>query len=154
MDIKNKPERPVWSHKTEGGYLEDFLKGDEERAKAEDNQAASAPDDTGASGTANGDDLQKRIVEVIKQIYDPEIPVNIYDLGLIYDVIVDESHNIKVNMTLTTPNCPVAEALPNEVETKVRSVDGVNDVTVAMVWNPPWDMSLMTDEARLELGLL
>ncbi len=157
METTNKPERPVWSHKTEGGYLEDFLKGDEERAgtEAEDNVgAAPASSDTGTAEGAGAADLQQRVIAVIQQIYDPEIPVNIFDLGLVYNVAVDDNHNVEITMTLTTPNCPVAETMPNEVETKVRSVDGVNNVTVTMVWDPPWDMSLMTDEARLELGLL
>lgn len=154
VNTNSKPERPVWSHKTEGGYLEDFLKGDDERAEVENSQAES--DSNGTDNAASGaeDTLQKRVVDVVKQIYDPEIPVNIYDLGLIYDVIVDGNHNVQINMTLTTPHCPVAEAMPNEVETKVRALDDVNNVTVTMVWDPPWDMSLMSDEARLELGLL
>jgi FeS assembly SUF system protein len=102
----------------------------------------------------DGDDaLQDAIIEALKEIYDPEIPVNIYDLGLIYNVEVNSGHAL-VTMTLTTPNCPVAESMPAEVELRVGSVPGVGDAEVALVWEPAWDSSKMTDEARLELGML
>lgn len=101
-----------------------------------------------------GGDLQAAIVEVLKTIYDPEIPVDIYELGLIYDVAVDEEGDAVVSMTLTTPNCPVAESMPGEVELRVLSVPGVRDAEVKLVWDPPWDPSKMSDEARLELGML
>ena len=100
-----------------------------------------------------GGDLYEAVIAAIKDIFDPEIPVNIYDLGLIYGVEVDEGHVI-VNMTLTTPNCPVAETMPTEVELRVGSVPGVGVVDVNLVWDPPWDPGKMTDEARLELGML
>ena len=100
-----------------------------------------------------GGDLYEAVIAALKDIYDPEIPVNIYDLGLIYGVEVDEGH-VHVNMTLTTPNCPVAETMPTEVELRVGSVPGVGVVDVNLVWDPPWDPGKMTDEARLELGML
>ena len=103
---------------------------------------------------APGSDLQDAIIEALKSIYDPEIPVNIYELGLIYDVAVDENCDAVVSMTLTTPNCPVAESMPAEVEMRVLSVPGIRDAEVKLVWDPPWDPSKMSDEARLELGML
>ena len=104
------------------------------------------------TGEAGGD-LYEAVIAALKDIYDPEIPVNIYDLGLIYGVEVDEGH-VHVNMTLTTPHCPVAETMPVEVELRVGSVPGVGVVDVNLVWDPPWDPGKMTDEARLELGML
>ena len=101
-----------------------------------------------------GGDLYEAIVEALKDIYDPEIPVNIYDLGLIYAVEVTEDADAKVTMTLTTPHCPVAESMPGEVELRVGSVPGVRDAEVMLVWDPPWGPDKMTDEARLELGML
>ena len=99
-------------------------------------------------------DLQASVVEALKSIYDPEIPVDIYELGLIYDVAIDADGDAVVTMTLTTPHCPVAESLPNEVELRVLSVPGIRDAEVKLVWDPPWDPSRMSDEARLELGML
>jgi FeS assembly SUF system protein len=101
-----------------------------------------------------GNDLQAAVVEVLKSIYDPEIPVDIYELGLIYDVEISEDGDATITMTLTTPHCPVAESLPNEVELRVLSVPGIRDAVVNLVWDPPWDPSKMSDEARLELGML
>lgn len=101
-----------------------------------------------------GSDLQATVVEALKSIYDPEIPVDIYELGLIYDVDISEDGDAVVTMTLTTPHCPVAESLPNEVELRVLSVPGIRDAEVKLVWDPPWDPSKMSDEARLELGML
>ena len=101
-----------------------------------------------------GSDLQASVVEVLKTIYDPEIPVDIYELGLIYDVEITEDGDATITMTLTTPHCPVAESLPNEVELRVLSVPGIRDAVVNVVWDPPWDPSKMSDEARLELGML
>ena len=98
--------------------------------------------------------LENRIIEVIKTIYDPEIPVNIYELGLIYDVNVNDENMVKILMTLTTPNCPVAESLPKEVKDKVKSLDQVSDVELEMTFDPPWNKELMSDEAKLELGFL
>lgn len=98
--------------------------------------------------------LGEKIVKVLKSIYDPEIPVDIYELGLIYDVFVNEDHNVKILMTLTTPNCPVAETLPVEVEDKVKSLKMVNDAEVEITFDPPWTQDLMSEEAKLELGML
>ena len=101
-----------------------------------------------------GGALYERVIEALKEIYDPEIPVNIYDLGLIYGVEVNEDGDVSVTMTLTTPHCPVAESMPGEVEMRVCSVPGVRDAEVDLVWDPPWDPAKMSDEARLELGML
>ncbi|MFL2600346.1 MAG: SUF system Fe-S cluster assembly protein [Flavobacteriaceae bacterium] len=98
--------------------------------------------------------LGEKIVKVLKTIFDPEIPVDIYELGLIYDVFVNEDFDVKISMTLTSPNCPVAESLPAEVEEKVKSVQGVSSAIVEMTFEPPWTQELMSDEAKLELGLL
>ena len=98
--------------------------------------------------------LENRIIEQLKTIYDPEIPVNIYDLGLIYDVAIDNEMNASVTMTLTSPNCPVAESLPVEVDEKVREVEGVGRVSVDLVFDPPWTKDMLSEEAMLELGFL
>ena len=98
--------------------------------------------------------LGEKIVKVLKTIFDPEIPVDIYELGLIYDVFINEDFDVKISMTLTSPNCPVAESLPAEVEEKVKSVQGVSSAIVEMTFEPPWTQELMSDEAKLELGLL
>ena len=119
-------------------YLAGFLAGE---AKDESNGGA-------------GSDLQASVVEVLKSIYDPEIPVDIYELGLIYGVDISEDGDATITMTLTTPHCPVAESLPQEVELRVLSVPGIRDAVVNLVWEPPWDPSKMSDEARLELGML
>ncbi|MBZ0327670.1 MAG: SUF system Fe-S cluster assembly protein [Altibacter sp.] len=99
-------------------------------------------------------ELGEKIVKVLKTIYDPEIPVDIYELGLIYDVMVNDDFEVKVLMTLTTPNCPVAESLPAEVEDKVRSIKLVKDAEVEITFDPPWTQDLMSEEAKLELGML
>ena len=99
-------------------------------------------------------ELGEKIVAVIKTIYDPEIPVDIYELGLIYDVFVNEDYDVKILMTLTTPNCPVAETLPLEVEEKVKSLKDVKGAEVEITFDPPWTQDLMSDEAKLELGML
>ena len=98
--------------------------------------------------------LGEKIVNVIKTIYDPEIPVDIYELGLIYDVFVNEDYEVKILMTLTTPNCPVAETLPLEVEEKVKSLNDVKSAEVEITFDPPWTQDLMSEEAKLELGML
>ena len=98
--------------------------------------------------------LGEKIVGVLKTIYDPEIPVDIYELGLIYDVFVNEDYDVKILMTLTTPNCPVAETLPLEVEEKIKSLDAVKSAEVEITFDPPWTHELMSEEAKLELGLL
>ena len=115
-------------------FLDDFLDGPKD----------AAPDHA----------LRDLIVEKLKTIYDPEIPVNIYELGLIYGLDVSPENDVKVTMTLTTPMCPVAESMPGEVEGKVREVEGVNDVEVELVWEPAWDMGKLSEAAKLELGML
>jgi FeS assembly SUF system protein len=107
-------------------------------------------------GTVGGEgsDLQADVIAALREIFDPEIPVNIYDLGLIYGVEVDENRDATVTMTLTTPHCPVAETMPGEVELRVSSVPGIRDAEVNLVWDPPWGPHKMSDEARLELGML
>ena len=99
-------------------------------------------------------ELGEKVVKVLKTIYDQEIPVDIYELGLIYDVFVNEDMDVKILMTLTTPNCPVAESLPMEVEEKVKSLDEVKSSEVEMTFDPPWSQDLMSEEAKLELGML
>lgn len=100
-----------------------------------------------------GGDLYEAVIDALKEIFDPEIPVNIYDLGLIYNVEINDGHAL-VTMTLTTPHCPVAESMPGEVELRVGAVPGIGDAEVNLVWDPPWSPANMTDEARLELGML
>jgi FeS assembly SUF system protein len=119
-------------------YLTGFLSGEEKE------EPKAGP----------GSDLQAAVVEVLKSVYDPEIPVDIYELGLIYDVRISEDGDATIDMTLTTPHCPVAESLPQEVELRVLSVPGIRDAVVNLVWDPPWDPLKMSDEARLELGML
>ena len=98
-------------------------------------------------------ELKEKIIEEIKKIYDPEIPVNIYDLGLIYDIKVENMNTAKVKMTLTSPNCPVAESLPKEVKDSIMQVEGIDKVDLDLVWDPPWDKSMMSEAAKLELNL-
>ena len=97
--------------------------------------------------------IKNKIIEVVRKIYDPEIPVNIYELGLIYKVEVDEKNKVNVDMTLTSPNCPVAESLPNEVKENIMKVEGVTEVNLNLVWEPPWDKDKMSEAAKLELNL-
>ena len=98
-------------------------------------------------------ELRPRIIDAIKTVFDPEIPVNIYDLGLIYEVLVDAASVVGVRMTLTAPNCPAAQWLPGQVEQKVKAVEGVTDVRVDVVFEPPWDRDRMSDAAKLQLGM-
>ena len=101
----------------------------------------------------NNMNLKEKIITEIKKIYDPEIPVNIYELGLIYDIKIESENLVKVKMTLTTPNCPVAESLPKEVKDSIMEIKEVNDVDLELVWDPPWDKSMMSEAAKLELNL-
>ncbi|MDR2856531.1 MAG: SUF system Fe-S cluster assembly protein [Novosphingobium sp.] len=119
-------------------YLEGFLAAQ---------PAGTAPGEPGGA-------LYESVIAALKEIHDPEIPVNIYELGLIYGVDITGDGAVAVTMTLTTPHCPVAESMPGEVELRVGAVPGVRDVEVNLVWDPPWDMARMSDEARLELGML
>lgn len=132
-DVETAPEKL----ERKRDYLEGFL--------------AAKP--AAADPAAVGGDLYEAVIAALKDIYDPEIPVNIYDLGLIYNVEIDEGHAM-VTMTLTTPHCPVAESMPAEVELRVGAVPGVGDAEVNLVWDPPWSPQNMSDEARLELGML
>ncbi|HYD23230.1 MAG TPA: SUF system Fe-S cluster assembly protein [Croceibacterium sp.] len=131
-------ETPAEKLERKKDYLEGFL--------AQKPPAAVATEPGGA--------LYESVLAALKDIYDPEIPVNIYDLGLIYGVDVSDEADVMIVMTLTTPHCPVAESMPGEVELRVGSVPGVRDAQVEIVWDPPWDPSKMSDEARLELGML
>ncbi len=106
------------------------------------------------STTEEANSLGEKIVGVLKTIFDPEIPVDIYELGLIYDVFINEENDVKILMTLTSPNCPVAETLPVEVEEKVKSLDEIKDVQVEITFDPPWTQDLISEEAKLELGML
>ena len=98
-------------------------------------------------------ELKEKIIEEIKKIYDPEIPVNIYELGLIYDIKVEDKNTAKIKMTLTSPNCPVAESLPKEVKYGIMQVEGIENVDLDLVWDPPWNQTMMTEAAKLELNL-
>ncbi len=131
-------ETPRESFERKRDYLEGFLQEKPRRA---------SPAEPGGA-------LYEAVIDAIKDIYDPEIPVNIYDLGLIYGVEASEDGDVVVTMTLTTPHCPVAESMPGEVELRVGSVPGVRNAEVNLVWDPPWGPDKMTDEARLELGML
>lgn len=102
----------------------------------------------------NDDELMQRVIDALKKIFDPEIPVNIYELGLIYDIKINPQQEIHIQMTLTTPACPVAQTFPSTVEEKIKEIDDVSNVTVELVWDPPWTQDRMTQAARLELGLL
>ena len=101
----------------------------------------------------DADKLAEKIIKVLKTVYDPEIPVDIYELGLIYDVLVNDNSEVKIIMTLTTPNCPVAESLPKEVKDSVMQIDGIERVDLDLVWDPPWNKSMMSEAAKLELNL-
>ena len=98
-------------------------------------------------------DTKNKVIEEIKKIYDPEIPVNIYELGLIYKITVDEKNKVNIDMTLTSPNCPVAESLPNEVKNNVMKIEGISEVNLNLVWEPPWDKSKMSEAAKLALNI-
>jgi FeS assembly SUF system protein len=129
---------PVETFERKRDYLEGFL--------------AAKP--AGPAPETPGGNLYEGVIDALREIYDPEIPVNIYDLGLIYDVEITPEHHAKVKMTLTTPHCPVAESMPGEVELRVGAVPGIGDAEVELVWDPPWDPQKMSDEAKLELGML
>ncbi len=135
--VENAVETPAETLARKKDYLEGFL-----------TQKPAAP----SPGEPDGD-LYEAIIAALKEIYDPEIPVNIYDLGLIYNVEINNGHAL-VSMTLTTPHCPVAESMPGEVELRVGAVPGIGDAEVNLVWEPAWSPANMTDEARLELGML
>ena len=102
----------------------------------------------------NNEELKKRVIEKLQTIFDPELPVNIYELGLIYEIDIMPINNVQIVMTLTAPGCPAAQTLPVEVDQKVREIEGVNDVYVTVTWNPSWNRSMMSETAQLELGML
>ena len=133
-----RDEAPAEMLERKRDYLEGFL------AEKPEGQTPGAP----------GGDVYEGVIAALKEIFDPEIPVNIYELGLIYGVDVTDEGSVTVTMTLTTPHCPVAESMPAEVELRVCAVPGVRDAEVNLVWDPPWDMAKMSDEAKLELGML
>lgn len=152
LDSAGSSKRPI---APSGGFLQGFLaarEAEEQAASGDKTVPEDCLEDSSVPETA--EDLRDNIITVLKQIYDPEIPVNIYDMGLIYEVNVKEDWSVTVIMTLTSPNCPVAEIMPGEVEMKVNAVTGVNGVDLQLVWDPAWDMGKMSDDARLELGLL
>jgi FeS assembly SUF system protein len=103
---------------------------------------------------AEVDALGEKVIAQLREVYDPEIPVNIFELGLIYKVDIEDDNSVKIDMTLTSPNCPVAEILPDEVRTKVLTVEGVSDAEINIVWEPPWNPGMMSEEAQLELGII
>lgn len=137
-DAVDAPETAAEKLERKRDYLEGFL--------------AAKPE--GVSPSEPGGDLYEGVIAALRDIFDPEIPVNIYDLGLIYGVDVSDEGHVVVTMTLTTPHCPVAESMPSEVELRVCAVPGVRDAEVNLVWDPPWDPQKMSDEAKLELGML
>jgi FeS assembly SUF system protein len=138
-DVEAPPvETPADKLERKKDYLEGFL--------------SAQP--TGLSSHEPGGELYEGVISALKEIFDPEIPVNIYELGLIYSVEITPEGSASVAMTLTTPHCPVAESMPGEVELRVASVPGIRDAEVHLVWDPPWDPAKMSDEARLELGML
>jgi FeS assembly SUF system protein len=139
-DAPDEAATPAETFERKRDYLEGFLA----------QQAAPAA----PAGDEPGGGLYEAVLDALKDIYDPEIPVNIYDLGLIYDVEITPDHHAMIKMTLTTPHCPVAESMPGEVELRVGSVPGIGHAEVELVWDPPWDPQKMTDEAKLELGML
>ncbi len=116
-------------------------------------EPSPAPAPAGEGDGPASEDLREAVVEALKTVFDPEIPVNIYELGLIYELKVDSENKVAIEMTLTSPMCPVAGSLPGEVESKVKSVPGVQDAEVELFWDPPWSMEMMTEEAKLQLGM-
>ena len=140
--VEDADDTPAESASEKLGRKKDYLEGFLSQKPAD-----AAPGEPGGA-------LYEKVIEALKEIYDPEIPVNIYDLGLIYGVDVSDDGDVEIMMTLTTPHCPVAESMPGEVELRAGAVPGVRDAQVNLVWDPPWDPAKMSDEARLELGML
>ncbi|WP_298195181.1 SUF system Fe-S cluster assembly protein [Novosphingobium sp.] len=136
--VEEAVETPAEKLERKRDYLEGFLS---------EKPAVAAPGEPGG-------DIYEGVITALREIFDPEIPVNIYDLGLIYGVDVSPEGSVVVTMTLTTPNCPVAESMPAEVELRVEAVPGVRDAEVNLVWDPAWDPQKMSDDAKLELGML
>ena len=152
MDSSTDPS-DMTASKPPRARVEDAVDTDTPRTRDYlDGFLAAKPPEGAAGGP--GSDLQADVIAALREIFDPEIPVNIYDLGLIYGVEVDDNADATVTMTLTTPHCPVAETMPGEVEMRVMSVPGIRDAEVVLVWEPAWGPHKMSDEARLELGML
>ncbi|MBI2570070.1 MAG: DUF59 domain-containing protein [Candidatus Schekmanbacteria bacterium] len=137
-----------------GSAAGDPAEGGEELAVAPPSVEIGIDPDTvpGGAEAEDGDALRDRVIDVLRTCFDPEIPVDIYELGLVYEIDIDPSRVVTITMTLTSPACPVAGSLPEEVESKVRSVPGVMDARVLVVWDPPWDQEMMSEAARLTLG--
>ncbi|MCK5424565.1 MAG: DUF59 domain-containing protein [Emcibacter sp.] len=140
-------------------FLEKFLKEEQDKqVNSSEEQASETTSEVRDFIPPLSEDtrkfLQERIVERMREIYDPEIPVDIYEMGLIYEVNVGEDANVDIIMTLTTPHCPVAETMPGDVQLQAGDVDGVRDVTVDLVWDPPWTIYMMSEAARLEMGFM
>ncbi len=122
---------------------------------AEEPKKVAAPEcDTTPAAPVNTDEIKQAVIEALRTVYDPEIPVNVYEMGLVYDIDVDTAGKVVVQMTLTSPGCPVAASLPMEVEGKTLMIPGVSGAKVVLVWDPPWDPSMMSEAARLQLGFL
>ncbi len=136
-DKNKKNSRPVYHGDKGDAFVDNFLSSSAKEKETPEEMT-----------------LPEKVIDALRQIYDPEIPVNIYDLGLIYNVEVDEEKKVLITMTLTTPNCPVAESMPAEVELRASYVEGILDAEVRLVFDPPWDPSKMSEEAKLELGFL
>ncbi len=126
---------------------------DNKEEKTEENEPVEKQEVNAPAEKVDSSELNNAVVEALKSVYDPEIPVNIYELGLVYSVNIDDARKVDIEMTLTSPACPVAGTLPPEVEGKIRSIPGVTDCVVKVVWEPPWGMHLMSEEAKLELNL-
>jgi len=144
LDVSRRPERPISGSGNTGEEPSEFLEGFLKPKESENDSQAPGPKKS----------LEFKIVDALQSIFDPEIPVNIYELGLIYDVEIADGGIIRIIMTLTTPHCPVAETMPDLIKQTVESVEGVNSVVVDVVWEPPWDPSMMSEAAQLELGFI
>lgn len=151
QDVATKPPRARVSDVVDEDEVESAAPAPRQRDYL-DGFLAATP--AGGQVSGAGGALQAAVVDALREIFDPEIPVNIYDLGLIYGVEVDDECDVTIQMTLTTPHCPVAETMPGEVELRASSVPGIRDAEVELVWDPPWSPEKMSDEARLELGML
>ncbi len=147
-------EKPPRARVSDAPVPEDETAGEKLERKRDYLEGFLAKKPAGVGAGEPGGELYESVIAALKDIYDPEIPVNIYDLGLIYNVEVSDESDAIVTMTLTTPHCPVAETMPGEIEMRIMGLPGIRDAEVVVTWDPPWDPSKMSDEARLELGML
>jgi len=150
-------DRPVHTGRSSAGkrdFLDGFLSVSPEKNEAPEQAATPTAPISAASEDTDNDELHARVIEALCSIFDPEIPVNIYELGLIYSVAITEDKIARIIMTLTTPHCPVAETMPGEVQNRVEMVEGIQGAKVELVWDPPWDPSRMSEAAQLELGFI